>query len=90
MTIQITNLDLNLIESDVRRLFTPYGEINTVQIDRDHHNNRSRGRAVVHMPVDKEAHGAILNLNGMMLGSKKIVVLGVPDSYEYALGSLNV
>jgi len=90
MTIQITNLDLNITESDIRRLFTPFGEIGTVEIERDHINNRSRGRGAVQMPVEKEAKHAILNLNGTMLGKKKIGVLGMPDSYEYAPGSLNI
>lgn len=74
MHIEITNLDLNLIEADLQRLFTPYGEINTIQIVRDHWNNRSKGRAVVDMPVEKEAQQAVLSLNGAQLGTKKITV----------------
>lgn len=80
MNIQITNLDLNLIESDLQRLFTPYGEITTVQIVRDQLNNRSRGRAYVDMPVQKEALNAILHLNGVLVGRKNIVVTAL--SYE--------
>lgn len=80
MNIHITNLDLNLIESDLQRLFTPYGEITTVQIVRDQLNNRSRGRAFVDMPVQKEALNAILHLNGVLLGRKNIVVAAL--SYE--------
>lgn len=76
MNIQITNLDPNLIEADLQRLFTPYGEISTVQIIRDQWNNRSKGRAVIDMPVHKEAQQAILSLNGALLGRKNIVVTG--------------
>lgn len=89
MNIQITNLDLNLIEVDLQRIFTPYGEVNAIQIDRDHWNNRSRGRAVVEMPVDKEAKNAITNLNGMLLGRKKIIVVGGGSNHSERLsGSL--
>ncbi|HEY1116042.1 MAG TPA: RNA-binding protein [Chitinophagaceae bacterium] len=82
MTIRITNLDRNLIESDLQRLFTPYGEIHTVRIDRDHLNNRSHGRAFIDMPVQKEAQQAILNLNGVLLGGKHIEVSSVAYSSE--------
>lgn len=83
MHIEITNLDLNLIEADLQRLFTPYGEINTVQIVRDHWNNRSKGRAVVDMPVEKEAQQAVLSLNGAQLGTKKIIVTATAHHEEY-------
>lgn len=88
MNIQITNLDINLVEADLQRLFTPYGEIHTIKIDRDHWTNRSRGKAVVEMPVDKEAKNAIIQLNGMLLGRKKIVVLGVSNREDRMSGSL--
>lgn len=77
MNIHVTNLDLNLIEADLQRLFTPYGEIHTVQIVRDQWNNRSKGRAFINMPVEKEALQAILSLNGVLLGHKNIAVSGV-------------
>jgi RNA recognition motif-containing protein len=83
MQIQITNLDFNLIEADLQRLFTPYGEIHTVQIVRDHWNHRSKGRAYVDMPVDKEARQAILSLNGALLGRKNIIVSGVSFDEEF-------
>ena len=79
MNIQITNLDLGLIEADLQRLFTPYGEIYNIQIVRDNWNNRSRGKAFINMPVESEAKNAILQLNGVLLGRKKIVVTGLSD-----------
>ncbi|HZI00917.1 MAG TPA: RNA-binding protein [Flavisolibacter sp.] len=74
MNIQITNLDVNLIESDLRRLFTPFGEIFTIEIVRDKLNNRSSGRAFVDMPVLKEAKQAVSSLHGTVLAGKAIVV----------------
>jgi RNA recognition motif-containing protein len=89
MNIQINNLDLNLIEADLQRLFTPYGEINTVQIVRDQWNNRSKGRAIIEMPVEKEAQKAILSLNGVLLGAKNIVVTATPYDGEYVKQNFN-
>lgn len=74
MTIQITNLSPNLIEADLQRLFTPFGEIASVEIKRDKLNNRSQGSAHVDMPVEKEAMKAISSLNGLNLGGKPLLV----------------
>lgn len=74
MDIHITNLHLNVKESDLQRLFTPYGEVRSVIILRDQRNNRSRGRAVVDMPVPKQAENAIISLNGTIMEGKSIHV----------------
>ena len=76
MQIEVTNLNLSLIEADLQRLFTPFGEVNTVEIVRDKHNNRSKGRALIDMPVEKEAQNAIVHLNGSLLAGKTIAVSG--------------
>jgi len=74
MDIQITNISLQIIEADLRRLFTPFGEVATVQLVRDRWSNRSTGRAFINMPVEKQALAAVATLNGSMLAGKAIVV----------------
>jgi RNA recognition motif-containing protein len=74
MNIHVSNLHINLIESDLQRLFSPYGEIASVSIVRDKLNNRSKGRAYIDMPVDKQAQKAILDLDGHDLKGKIITV----------------
>ena len=74
MQIRISNLHTNLIEADVQRLFTRFGEVASVQLIRDKLNNRSFGHAFVEMPVEKEAAQAILSLNGTDVKGKKIAV----------------
>ncbi|MGZ5189437.1 MAG: RNA recognition motif domain-containing protein [Flavisolibacter sp.] len=74
MNIHVANLNLNLIESDLQRMFSPFGEVKTVNLIRDSLNNRSRGRAFIDMPVEKEGKKAILNLNGLEIKGKFIVV----------------
>ncbi|HEX2532426.1 MAG TPA: RNA-binding protein [Chitinophagaceae bacterium] len=79
MNIEVTNLSLSLIEADLQRIFTPFGEIRSIQILRDKWNNRSRGRAMIVMPVEKEARNAIHSLDGTQLGGKPISVVGTPE-----------
>jgi RNA recognition motif-containing protein len=74
MNIEITNIHLNVIESDLRRLFTPFGEVTTVELLRDKWSNRSTGRALVSMPIEKQANAAIVTLHGTVLAGKTIVV----------------
>lgn len=74
MNIEITNIHLNVIEADLRRLFTPFGEVVTVELVRDKWNNRSTGHAYVNMPVQKQAQTAIVTLNGTLLSGKPIIV----------------
>lgn len=74
MNIEITNIHLNVIEADLRRLFTPFGEVTTVELVRDKWNNRSTGRALINMPVEKQALTAIITLHGSMLAGKAIGV----------------
>ena len=74
MNIHVANLNLNLIESDIQRIFAPFGEVKSIQLVRDTLNNRSRGRAFIDMPVEKEGKKAILNLNGLEIKGKSIVV----------------
>ena len=74
MNIEITNIHLNVIESDIRRLFTPFGEVRSVELVRDKWNNRSTGHAFVNMPVEKERHAAVTALHGSLLSGKALIV----------------
>lgn len=74
MILEITSLHLNVAETDLQRLFTPFGEIVSIEILRDPLNNRSRGKATIHMPVNKEAQQAAASLNGVRISGKPISV----------------
>ncbi|RPD48783.1 MULTISPECIES: RNA recognition motif domain-containing protein [Chitinophagaceae] len=78
MHIQISNLNLNLIEADLQRLFTPFGEIETITMERDKFTNRTKGRAVIDMPIEKEALKAIEGLHGSLFSGKIISVASLP------------
>lgn len=87
MNIQVSNLNLNLIESDLQRLFTPYGEIGSIDIFRDKLNNRSRGKALVQMPVNVEARQAIISLHGRLFAGKTLNVVEVPNDKDEGITS---
>jgi len=82
MDIQVSNLNISLIEADVQRLFTPFGEVSSVEIIRDKLNNRSKGRALIMMPVSREAQKAIASLNGFVVSGKAIVVNEVASTVD--------
>jgi RNA recognition motif-containing protein len=74
MNIEITNIHLNVVETDLQRLFTPFGEVTNIELVRDKFNNRSTGHAFVSMPVEKQAQAAIITLHGKSLFGKTIIV----------------
>jgi RNA recognition motif-containing protein len=63
MNIQISNLDLNLKDEQLKELFAFYGNVRSAEIAIDSFTGRSRGFGFVDMPVDAEAQNAIKNLN---------------------------
>jgi len=74
MEILVSNINKQVIEADLRRIFTPFGEVGIVALIRDKLNNRPTGRAFVDMPVEAQANSAILSLNRTMLAGKAISV----------------
>ena len=77
MNIHISNLNLNLIEADIQRLFSPFGEIQSIELVRDKWNHRSRGSAFVEMTTEKVGQKAVIGLNKIMVQGKIISVTEV-------------
>jgi RNA recognition motif-containing protein len=77
MNIEVSNLHLNVIESDLKKIFAPYGEITSIELLRDKVSNRSRCRAFVEMLNEKEALQAIESLSGTELLAKAMVLAEV-------------
>ena len=74
MNIHVSNLHVNVTESDLRKLFYKYGEVVSVNLVKDKLSNRSRGRAYVKMQTATEGKDAITALNGNTIQGKRIVV----------------
>jgi RNA recognition motif-containing protein len=74
MDIRVSNISLNMIDSDIRKLFSVYGVINSVEVSRNKFDGRSKGNAFVNMPIDAEARQAIVSLDKTMMDGKRISV----------------
>lgn len=85
MNLRVTNLSLNIVEGDLKKLFSVYGEVGFVIIVRDKINGRSRGNAFVEMPVQAQAEQAIFALHQSEIDGKKISV----EEIEYKAGEFN-
>lgn len=74
MNILVYNLSFNLIDSDIRRMFAPFGVVNSAEVVKDKLNGRSKGKALIEMPVEAEAQQAIVSLDQTVVDGKKISV----------------
>jgi RNA recognition motif-containing protein len=88
MNLHISNLNTNIIESDLYKMFARFGEVGTVHLVRDKLNNRSRGRAFVEMLLKKDGENAILHLHRSDCKGKTISVMEVgynpsPDAWTF-------
>lgn len=83
MNIQVHNLSLNVIDSDIRKLFAAFGIVDAAEVIKDKLNGRSKGNAVVDMPVETQARQAIITLDQTIIDGKKISVREVPAFPHY-------
>jgi RNA recognition motif-containing protein len=73
VNIYIRNLSPDIVEDDLRELFSPYGSVTTVTVAHDD-SGRSRGFGFVEMPDESEAINAISLLNNMEFSGRKLRV----------------
>ena len=74
MNIFVGNLPFSASESDLRGLFTEYGDIESVAIITDRDTGRSRGFGFVELAADARADDAIRDLNGTSIDGRTIKV----------------
>ncbi|HZF63132.1 MAG TPA: RNA-binding protein [Chitinophagaceae bacterium] len=85
MNIHVSNLSLNVIDADIRRLFSAYGEVLSASIIRDKLNGRSKGLAIIDMVNDSQARQAILCLDQTEVDGRAIAVSEIkysPGGYK--------
>ena len=70
----VGNLDFQTSETDLRKLFEPFGQIGRVHIPTDRDTGRARGFAFVEITNDDEAKKAIAALDGKEVGGRNIKV----------------
>ncbi|MGB0385626.1 MAG: RNA recognition motif domain-containing protein [Ardenticatenaceae bacterium] len=64
MNIYVGNLPYSVDEQDLRDMFAPYGEVESVNIIIDRDSGRSKGFGFVEMSDDSKAQEAIRDLDG--------------------------
>jgi RNA recognition motif-containing protein len=78
MNIRISNISLNTTDSELRKLFSPYGNVDSVKVFRNALNNRSLKYGQVNMPVLSQGRQAIASLDKTVLDGKVISVDELP------------
>jgi RNA recognition motif-containing protein len=74
MNIFVSNLGFNVQNEDLKKHFSKYGEVASINIVIDKVTNRSRGFAFVDMKDSQAAEKAIRELNGLTLDNRTIKV----------------
>ena len=70
----VRNLAFQCADSDLRELFTQFGEVTSVQIATDRDTGRARGFAFVEMATQQQAEAAIRGLEGREFGGRTLHV----------------
>jgi len=81
MNIRIANISLNTTDTEIRKLFSPYGNVESAQVNRNSLNGRSLGSGNVDMPSAVQARQAIVSLDKTMLDGKVISVSEIPPDF---------
>ena len=74
MRIKIFNLNPDINDGALERLFRPYGVVNSAVVSRNALNGRSNCNGIVEMPLDKQAEMAIVGLDKTTVSGKLISV----------------
>ncbi|MFT7434633.1 MAG: RNA recognition motif-containing protein [Psychromonas sp.] len=74
MDIHVSNIPFKLKDDELKELFSPYGEVESVKIVIDHKTRLNKGYGFVIMPIELEAKKAIVGLNGHTLIDRKLKV----------------
>jgi RNA recognition motif-containing protein len=72
--LYVGNLSYSVSSSDLNRLFSTYGTVESAQVIEDRESGRSKGFGFVEMSSDEEAQAAIEGLNGQDHGGRPLTV----------------
>jgi RNA recognition motif-containing protein len=75
MNIYVSNLGFDVQDQDLKKLFTPYGEVSSSKVVNDRETGRSRGFGFVEMPDSNAANKAIEELNGASVKGRTMNVV---------------
>ena len=81
MNIRIANISLDTTDTVIRKLFSPYGIVDSAEVSRNPLNGRSLRNGHVCMPVQAQARQAIVSLDKTVLDGKVITVNELPAEF---------
>jgi len=81
MTIRISNISLNTTDTEIRKLFSSYGIVDSAEVSRNSLNGRSLKNGHVNMPIREQANQAIVSLDKTILDGKIISVSELPAEF---------
>ena len=79
MNIRISNISLNTTDLELRKLFVPYGNVDSANVCRNSLNGRSLKYGQVSMPVLSQGRQAIASLDKTLMDGKVISVSELPS-----------
>ncbi len=74
MNIYVGNLSESISEDMLNKMFSEFGEVESVKLIKDRYSGISKGFAFVEMPSNSEADKAIKALNRKYIGGQDIKV----------------
>jgi len=72
MNIYVSNLGFSVDRDELKKIFSPYGIVASVNVILDKLTSRSRGFAFVQMPDTQAAEKAMRELNGSIVDGRPI------------------
>ena len=75
MNIYVSNLGFAVQDDDLKKFFTPYGEVTSAKIINDRETGRSRGFGFVEMSDDTASQKAIAELDGTTIEGRTMKVM---------------
>jgi len=80
--IYVGSLHFNLSEKDVETLFSPFGDVESVNLQHDAESGRSKGFGFVQFKKPESARKALEQMNGFEIGGRPIKVNWVTDRMD--------
>ena len=78
MNIRVSNISLDTTDTELRKLFVPFGNVDSAKVHRSALNGRSLKYGQVNMPVAAQGMQAIASLDKTVLDGKIISVSALP------------
>ena len=89
MNIYVSNLSFDMQDEDLKKFFTPFGEVTSAKVITDRTTGRSRGFGFVEMADEAASAKAIAELDGTTVENRAIgVSIAKPKENRHSRGLL--